>query len=1222
MRGIIWAASVACSPRAARTPTRRAADAPRGRIAIVSAWVLIALSLIYISILFAIAYAADRRGRLQKRPGPRPVVYALSLAVYCTSWTFFGNVGSAATEGWTYLPIYLGPMAALLVFSPILRKMLLISRQQNTTSIADFIAARYGKSQGLAALISGIALLVVLPYIALQLKALTMSFNTLTQGARVSTVVEAPDAPWVDTGLYVAILMAAFSIVFGTRHVNPRESHQGLIHAIAFESIVKLVAFLAVGLFVVYGLFDGLDDLFNQAGAVPAFSSLFDQPLIDARFVTTSILAVAAIFCLPRQFHVGVVENTDTRDLVTARWLFPLYLFLMSLFVVPLAAAGLVLFSPGEVNPDRFVLALPLEAGAESIALLGYIGGVSAGTSMVIMATVTLATMLCNEVVVPLAMRIPRLGFIGNPDLSRSLLRIRRTLIAVILVLAWCCYRLFGTTEALASIGLLSFAGVALFLPPLIGGLYLRRIGRKGVFAGLVAGLAVWLYTLVLPNLAAVGWFESAWMATGPLGISWLTPQALFGYDFGDTLTHGVFWILATDIAVMAAVSLNTPTTLIERAQAIAFVDLGIPRANPRPVDDRQPAIRVAELEVLLQRFLGPQAARSALDEYAGRHDRDLLSNQLVDASLLQFAERRLAGVVGSASARLMLASGLRQRDLAIDDMVRLLDRTADAVQFNRSVLQAALENIDQGISVIDQDLRLVAWNSRYLEMFEYPPGLVRTGRPVADLIRFNAMRGECGPGPVEEHVRKRLAHMREGRPHRFERHRHNETVLQMTGNPMPGGGFVTTFNDITAFKKTEAALTRANEELEARVAERTAALSRANEGLRRENDQRAAAQRAAVDARREAERANQSKTRFLAAASHDLLQPLNAARLFAASAVEDDSAGRAQALTHIQASLESAQALLEPLLDISKFDAGAWETNETDFPLARILEPLAAEFDALARQAGLRLHSVPSSCWVHSDPTLLRRILQNFLSNAVRYTPEGRVLIGVRREAETVRIEVWDTGPGIANDQLASIFDEFQRGASSAASGERGLGLGLSLADRMARLLGHTIDVRSSVGSGTRFCIHVARAAPRESTAAATPFETPAPDAALGARQVLCVDDDDASLDAMTGLLERWHIECITAPAEDAAAVLGDEPMDAAILDYDLGPDAPNGLELAERLRAIRDVPCLLVTANRDRAITARARELGVTVLHKPLAPAKLRAALSQATRGTGGQA
>ncbi|RJS95004.1 PAS domain-containing hybrid sensor histidine kinase/response regulator [Salinisphaera sp. Q1T1-3] len=1139
------------------------------------------------------------------------MIYALSLAVYCTSWSFFGNVGAAATDGWSYLAVYIGPIIAFGVFAPVLRKMLLIAKQQNTTSIADFIGARYGKSQSLAGLVALVALVVILPYIALQLDAITMSFNTIVHGVYSRPGSDIALSGWTDTGLLVAIGMAIFTVAFGTRHVNPRESHQGIIRAIAFESLIKLSMFSIVGAYVTFVMFGGLGELMARAHATDSFNALFNAPLITPRFITILVLSTAAVFCLPRQFHVGVVENTDSRDLATARWLFPVYLFLMSLFVVPLAAAGIVLFGTTTVEPDRFVMALTLANGSSWLTLAAYVGGLSAATSMVIMATITLATMLCNEVVVPVVMRLPWVKFGQSRDLSRSLLITRRVLIGLILIMAWGVYRLFATGQTLAGIGLLSLSGAVLFVTPMIGGIFIRRITRRGAMNGLIAGLIVWLYTLVLPMMAVQGWLPDAWLTTGPLDIDWLQPQALFDTHFGDPLTHGVFWTLAVQIFVTAAVSMNTSITLIERAQAVAFVNLGVRRASASRSDVRPPAIRVGELEVLLQRFLGPQSARAALNEYAGHHDRQLLTHQIVDASLLQFAEQRLAGVVGSSSARLMLASGLRQRDLALDDMVRLLDRTADAVQFNRNVLQAALENIDQGISVVDQDLRLVAWNTRYLELFEYPPGLARTGRHIADLIRFNAMRGECGPGSVEEHVRKRLEHLREGKPHQFERHRRNNTVLQMTGNPMPGGGFVTTFNDITEFKRNEAALTRMNEELEARVSARTEELSRANAGLRRENEQRAVAQRAALEARRDAERANLSKTRFLAAASHDLLQPLNAARLFAAGAEQGTRDAQHSALKQIQASLESAQTLLEPLLDISKIDAGAWDVKPQSFPLSRILDPLTHEFEVLARNAGLSLHAVPCSAWVRSDPNLLRRILQNFLSNAVRYTETGHVLIGARRQREALRIEIWDTGPGIETDQLGSIFEEFQRGTTSHGAAERGLGLGLSLADRMSRLLGHRIDVDSKPGRGTVFRLTVERVAPE--TAPAQPHAEDSDKA--GHKSIgtaLCVDDDPASLDALVGLLERWDIDCMTAPPEDAAAIMADESFDVAIFDYDLGADVENGMSRIERLRPdFPDTRFLLVTANRDQTIVARAEASSTGIIYKPIGPVKLRAAI-----------
>lgn len=1167
---------------------------------IINPWILIGISLIYIGILFGIAYRGDRRSREKSRSKSR-YIYALSLAAYCTTWSFYGSVGSATIYGWSYLPIYLGPMITLLFFSPVLRKILLIAKQQNTTSIADFIAARYGKSQSLAALVAVICLLVIVPYIALQLDALSMAFNMLTRGLDSHSAPITLFINWHDTGLLVAVTMAIFAIAFGTRHTNPRESQQGIMHAIAFESVVKLGAFFLIGFFVLYGLFNGAGDLLTQSRGSPHFQSLFHQKLLTPHFLTILLLTIAAPLCLPRQFHISVVENTQVRDLQTARWLFPLYIFAMSLFVLPITAAGLILFRHDSLNPDYFVLALSSLASQPSLALIVYIGGLSAATSMVIMATVTLATMLCNELIIPLIMRLPGVIFSRYQDLTRALLVTRRILIIAILTLAWLFYRLLASHQMLADIGLLSLSGIVTLLPPLIGGIFIRRITCRGVFIGLCVGFLIWAYTLVVPVLVAQGWLPGGWLANGPLGVVWLAPQGLFSTQLDNPLTHGVIWTLSGEMLTMLAVSMNTNSSLIERAQAAAFVELGARRASRSKVTPRPATIRINELEVVLQRFLGPQDARSTLYEYAQQHDRRLHASQIADDDLLQFAEQRLAGIVGSASARLMMASGLRQRDLAMEDMVRLLDRTADAVQFNRSILQAALENIDQGISVIDKDLRLVAWNSRYTELFEYPPGMIRAGRHIADIIRFNAMRGECGPGSVEEHVRKRLGHLRAAKPHSFQRYRRNNTVLQMTGNPMPGGGFVTTFSDVTEFKRNEEALKRMNEELEARVAHRTEELSRTNQDLRRENEQRAKAQRAELDARQEAERANLSKTRFLAAASHDLLQPLNAARLFAAGAENGTHDEQHAALKQIQMSLGSAQSLLEPLLDISKIDAGAWDVNYQDFPLARVLKPLIDEFTVLAGNAGLALHAVPSSTWVRSDPNLLRRILQNLLSNAVRYTQSGRLLLGARRQAQQVRIEVWDTGPGISQDQLQTIFEEFQRGASSHTANERGLGLGLSLAERMAKLLGHDITVDSTPGRGTVFRIHVERIAaesqPAQQPKAAAPVHT-----------ALCIDDNAASLDALVNLLEAWHIDCITAPPEDAKAILNDMSFDIAIFDHDLGQDRDNGLTWIKTLEPqFAQTRFILVTANRSQEILTQAQELDIGVVYKPIDPDRL---------------
>lgn len=1173
-----------------------------------SAWLIITVSLAYVALLFVIAHYGDRLARQQGRAGSRPIVYSLSLAVYCTSWTFFGNVGRAASSGWDFLPIYLGPIIALVVFGPVLRKIILISKQQNITSIADFIASRYGKSQGLAALVTSIAVVVILPYIALQLKGVALAFDTLTAGASEGPAGSPRTSPWADTALYLALTMAAFSMLFGTRHVDTSESHQGIIYAIAFESVIKLVAFLAVGIFVVFGMFEGAGDLFRRASTDTKFTELFQHQPITTSFLTTTLMAIAAIFCLPRQFHVGVVENTDIRDLRTARWLFPLYLVVFGLFVIPIAAAGLILFPPGSVNADRFVLALPMAADANGLALFAFIGGFSAATGMVIMATVALATMVCNDVVIPSLMRWRRLRLAQRRDLSGLLLTIRRLVILGTLLLAYLYYRVFGDFAMLAAIGLLSFAGILQFLPALVGGLYVRGITRRAAFAGLAAGFAVWGYTLLLPNLATAGLVPVALVDNGPLGMAWLRPEMLFGWGLGDPVSHGVLWSLTANIGVLIVVSLFSTSTLIERIQANAFVRLTDNRARRHGLDSA-PTATIGDLQVVLQRFLGAQQAQSALADYAGRHRLTLHAGEKADTRLINFSERLLAGVIGSASARLVLESAIRHKDLAINDVVDLLDQTAEAVQFNRTLLQAALDNLSQGVSVIDRDLRLVAWNRRYESLFDYPEGMIRVGRPVADLIRFNAERGECGPGSVKHHVRKRLGYMRRGQAHVFQRTRRDGTVLEMHGNPMPGGGFVTTFGDITAHKRTEKALREVNETLEQRVTERTTAVSRVNAELRRENEQRSRAEQEAKQARDEAERANLSKTRFLAAASHDLLQPLNAARLFTSALLQQQGEPPREMVENIEHSLQAAESLLASLLDISKLDAGAWDMEITDFRLDDLLNKLAAEFGVVAADSGLTLRAVPCRAVVRSDHQLLRRIIQNFLSNAVRYTPTGRILLGCRRQADSIRIEVWDTGPGIPAQELDAIFEEFHRLDKHDQAGERGLGLGLAIADRMARLLGHRIDVRSHPGRGTLFSVTVPRGdATRLSPAADTPRHVGGD---LRHLSVLCIDDNPAVLEGLGALLKGWGCN---VDSVEGAADIPDQRPDIILADFHLHGES-DGLSLLQQLRQRwdPDLPAIVITADRSPEVRRAVQAANCGLLEKPVKPAALRAMLTQ---------
>jgi signal transduction histidine kinase len=596
--------------------------------------------------------------------------------------------------------------------------------------------------------------------------------------------------------------------------------------------------------------------------------------------------------------------------------------------------------------------------------------------------------------------------------------------------------------------------------------------------------------------------------------------------------------------------------------------------------------VRGGELLALAERIVGERHARRAFEEYALQQGRTWQPEQPADRALAQFTERLLASAIGAASARLTLTTALRGSGMELGEVVALLDEANQELRFNRQILSTTLENISQGVSVVDAEMRLVAWNRRYQELFEYPDGMLYVGRPVSDLIRWNAERGEMGPGDIDEQVRRRLKHLRAGVPHVFERVRANGQVIEMRGRPLPGG-YVTTYSDVTDYKRAEQGLREVNETLEQRVELRT----------------------------REAEAAQQSKTRFLAAISHDVLQPLNAARLFASALREtSDVAEQAHLAERVDASLRAAEDLLDGLLDISRLDAGALRIAITDFDVNELLRELVAQYAPVAAGRGLqlRVRAPDTPRPVRSDRRLLRRALQNFLANALRYTREGGVLIAARMREGAVELQVWDTGPGISEHHLAQIFDEFRRFETPSDAGERGLGLGLSICQRIARTLEHPLRVRSRVNVGSVFSITVPFGRAMHAAPLPSPHVTMGGDSLAGLR-VLCVDNDREILDGMRSLLQRWGVVALTAANADEALARLDERPDVALVDYHLH-DRLDGLGVIDELRAHygRSLPAALLTGDGSDALKLAAREHDCRVLTKPVKPASLRAFLA----------
>ena len=660
--------------------------------------IIVLVAFAYLGLLFGIAYYADKRADAGRSIIANPYIYALSLAVYATAWTFYGSVGRAASDGIGFLPIYLGPTLMIALWWLVMRKIIRISKLNRITSLADFIASRYGKSALLGGLVTVIAVVGILPYISLQLKAIANSYAILLQYPAITMPVSAGAAPLgADTAFWIALILAAFTILFGTRHLDAAEHHEGMVAAIAFESLVKLLAFLAVGLFVTYGMYDGVGEIFARAQVNPQLTPLL-TPLEGvaggyASWVWLTILSMLAIMFLPRQFQVAVIENKDERHLNKAIWLFPLYMLAINLFVLPIAFGGNLRFPDGSVDADTYVLTLPMAAKQEGLALLVFIGGLSAATGMVIVETIALSTMVCNDLVMPVLLRLKGLRLAERRDLTTLLLAIRRGAIVLILLLGYLYFRLAGEAYALVSIGLVSFAAVAQFAPALLGGIFWKGGTRGGAFCGLLAGFSVWGYTLLLPALVRSGWLPAGLLAHGPYGIELLKPLELFGLAGLDQITHAMIWSTIANVGAYMTVSLLGSQGADEARQAGLFVDVFRQTGETTGARFWRGTASAPDLFDLLARFQGVAAAEAAFADYA--RERGLRWPDVgfaADAEFVHYVEVQLAGAIGASSARIMVGSVVKEEALTLDEVRDILDEASQVVVYSHRLEQKSKE--------------------------------------------------------------------------------------------------------------------------------------------------------------------------------------------------------------------------------------------------------------------------------------------------------------------------------------------------------------------------------------------------------------------------------------------------------------------------------------------------------------------------------------------------
>lgn len=1128
-----------------------------------SIWTLVAVTLMYLLCMFALATYGNRVKRLP------PSVYSLALGIHCTSWAFFGTTTQATQFGWPLVPTYFGVM--LVMFFGF-RALLIISdicKQHNISSIAEFISIRFAHSNALGFIVTFICFLGVIPYIALQLDAITLALNLL---------IDNRDYWSGSISLYVTISMAIFAIWFGARNRSLTERNSGLMLTIAAQSLIKLVALIIVGMFIVYFVFEGFIDLIEKSLNHSTTREVIDEPFAYWVYASHVLLGVCSMFCLPRQFHINFVENNNQQEIKQARWLFPIYLALMSAFVLPIAFAGMIYFDPladsnlaistNVYSSDSYVLAFPIATNQYFIAIIGFIGGLAASTSMVIVATLALGNMVANSVITPLLFKLDLTKLLDKKQTEQvrltgdQVLRIRQITILIMLIIAYAYHVNVSQETPLAETGTIAIALLAQTFPTILFSIYWQKTTSLGALLGISTGIMCIIFGLFVP-------------------------------------------IFVTNIEALNSVQIANIVFLSITMNAFALITVSIlfrsSQTNPYALNNastEHTEIKTADLLKLTDKILPQKTAKDFREQL-------LFFNTNIDdfapSQITSKAEQLLSAHMGSASTQILLQAIGNKKTGDQKIISELVEEASKSFQFNKEVLQASITHLPLGISVIDANMKLVAWNKLYESLFDYPFGYLTIGKPIIEILQFNAQRGLFGENKtqieIEDEINKRMQSMIMGIAYKTVRPQINQQVVEISGHPLPAGGYITCYSDISEYISIQNQLENAKKDLEIRVEKRTYELQLA---------------------KNEAEQANISKTKFLAATSHDLMQPLNAASLFASMLQEKlKDRKEIELAENLVSSLENAESLLNMLVDITKLENNLIKPNIQQFEIDSVLRPLCNEFAILAKEKGLSLHYQPSSLWVETDRRLLRRVLQNLLSNALRYTHQGKIVVGIKRNKDAhCRLIVADSGQGIAKENQSTIFREFKRLHPS--DNHQGLGLGLTIVDKISQLLNYNIMLSSQLGKGALFSLTLRNVAIRKSTKLQNITKQDVAQASLlQDRKILLIENDKSVANALITLLNTWGGEVFHAV--DAASALRvkskfESNIDVIIADYHLD-NGDNGVNTALAINKLYSTTIATIVSSADRSeeLQGLAYENKMQYLPKPIKQAPLKRLLQR---------
>ncbi len=1120
-----------------------------------SIWTLVAITLVYLLFMFAVATYGNRVKRLPAS------AYSLALGIHCTSWAFFGTTTQAAQFGWPLVPTYLGVMLVMFFGFRVLLIVSDICKQYNISSIAEFISIRFGHANSLGFVVTLICFIGVIPYIALQLDAITLALNLLLDNRDY----------WSGSiSLYVTLSMAVFAIWFGARKMSLTERNSGLVLTIATQSAIKLIALLIVGSYVVYGVFDGLLDITEKSLNTPSTREVIDSPFAYWVYLSHMLLGICSMFCLPRQFHINFVENKNHHELKQARWLFPLYLVLMSAFVLPIAFGGMIYFSPSgttnlinDYSADSYVLAFPIATNQTTVAIIAFIGGLAASSSMVIVATLALGNMVANSFITPLLFKLDLVKSApketpGQVRLTgNQVLRIRQLTILVMLIIAYAYHVNVSQQTPLAETGTIAISLLAQTFPAILLGIYWYKASSLGALLGIVAGVLTIVIGMFLPVLE--------------ISDNALSPNQIANVLFLSLILNTSFIVLTS---IFQRKKMNNP---------YAFKKLATVNSE----------IKFADLLKLTNKILPPKTAQAFHDQIIFL---DISMHDFAPSKVTSRAEQLLSAHMGSASTQILMQAIANKKNTDQGVISELVEEASKSFQFNKEVLQASITHLPLGISVIDANMKLVAWNRLYEQLFDYPSNYLVIGKPIMEILQFNGARGLFGDNKtsqeIEDEINKRMQSMLMGATYKTVRPQINQQVVEISGHPLPAGGYITCYSDISEYISIQNQLENAKKDLEKRVEKRTYQLQQA---------------------KNEAEEANVSKTKFLAATSHDLMQPLNAASLFASMLQEKlKDKKEIELAENLVSSLENAESLLNMLVDITKLENNLIKPNIQQFELDKLLRQITNEFSILAQEKGLELKYEPCSLWVETDRRLLRRVLQNLLSNALRYTQEGKILVGVKRnKKDSCRIIVADTGSGIAEENQAKIFREFKR--LNPSDTHQGLGLGLTIVDKISQLLNYNISLISNLGKGSLFTLHVKTTDKKSTDIEQKPIRRDTMSSNfLKERKILLIENDDAVAKALTALLTSWGGNVYHATDQATAlkvrTVFENQP-DIIVADYHLD-NLDNGVDTSLAVQAAYGSKIVTVVSSADRSedLQALAYENQMQYLPKPIKQAALK--------------